>query len=63
MRDRAGLRYPLLATQFTYRRIEQQPSVSFHTVRAQVISIYRKLEVSFRTHAIEQARSLGILPR
>jgi LuxR family maltose regulon positive regulatory protein len=53
---------PLLATQLTYRQIAGQLSVSVHTVKAQITSIYRKLEVSSRTQAIEQAHSLGLLP-
>jgi LuxR family transcriptional regulator, maltose regulon positive regulatory protein len=53
---------PLLATQLTYRQIADQLTVSVHTVKAQVTSVYRKLEVSSRTQAIEQARGLGLLP-
>jgi LuxR family maltose regulon positive regulatory protein len=52
---------PPLATQLTYQQIAEQLSVSVHTVKAQVTSIYRKLEVSSRTQAIVRARSLGVL--
>jgi LuxR family transcriptional regulator, maltose regulon positive regulatory protein len=53
---------PLLATQLTYRQIAQQLWLSVHTVKAQITAIYRKLEVSSRTQAIEQAHALGFLP-
>jgi LuxR family maltose regulon positive regulatory protein len=53
---------PLLATQLSFREIADQLFLSVHTVKAQVTSIYRKLAVSSRTQAIEQARSLGLLP-
>ena len=53
---------PHLATQLSFREIAEQLFVSVHTVKAQVTSIYRKLSVSSRTQAIEQARRLGLRP-
>jgi LuxR family maltose regulon positive regulatory protein len=53
---------PLLATQLSFREIGEHLFVSVHTVRSQVVSIYRKLGVSSRTQAIERSRDLGLLP-
>jgi LuxR family maltose regulon positive regulatory protein len=52
---------PYLATPLTFREIGERRDVSRHTVRSQVMSIYRKLGVSSRTHAVEHAREIGLL--
>ena len=52
---------PWLATQFSMREIAEHLFVSVHTVKAQVTSVYRKLGVSSRSQAVEQARGQGLL--
>jgi anti-anti-sigma factor len=52
---------PLLATHLTFREIGGRLHVSFHTVKTQAMSIYRKLGVSSRSQAIEHAQELGLL--
>lgn len=52
---------PLLATHLSFRGIGEQLSISHHTVKTQAISIYRKLGVTSRSVAIEEARRLGLL--
>jgi LuxR family maltose regulon positive regulatory protein len=39
----------------------QHLHLSPHTVKSQAMSIYRKLGVSSRSHAIQRARTLGLL--
>lgn len=53
---------PLLATQLTFREIGEQLHLSQHTVKAEAISIYRKLGETSRSRAVERSRSLGLLP-
>jgi LuxR family maltose regulon positive regulatory protein len=53
---------PLLATQLTFRGIGEQLHLSQHTVKAEAISIYRKLGETSRSRAIERSRSMGLLP-
>jgi LuxR family maltose regulon positive regulatory protein len=52
---------PLLQTHLTFRGIGERLFVSPHTVKTQAISIYRKLGVSSRSAAVNQARDLGLL--
>jgi LuxR family maltose regulon positive regulatory protein len=52
---------PFLATRFTFPEIGERLHVSRHTIKTHVVSIYRKLGVSSRTDAIEQAREIGLL--
>jgi LuxR family maltose regulon positive regulatory protein len=54
---------PLLATHLSYPQIAEQISLSRHTVKAEAISIYRKLGASSRDQAIMRARDLGLLDR
>jgi ATP/maltotriose-dependent transcriptional regulator MalT len=54
---------PYLATNLAYPEIAEQLYVSRHTVKTQVISIYRKLGVSCRRDAVEEARRLGLIGR
>ena len=53
---------PWLATQLTFREIGEQLHLSQHTVKAEAISIYRKLGETSRSRAVERSRSLGLLP-
>ena len=52
----------LLPTRLSTRDIGRELSVSVTTVRSQVQSIYRKLQVNSRAEAVAQARQLGLLP-
>jgi LuxR family maltose regulon positive regulatory protein len=52
---------PLLATHLSFREIGERLYVSRNTVKTQAISVYRKLGVSSRSHAIERAGELGLL--
>ena len=52
---------PYLQTHFTLREIAERTFVSRHTVSSQVSGIYRKLEVSSRTDAVERATAIGLL--
>ena len=52
---------PFLATHLSFREVGERLYVSHNTVRSQVTSIYRKLEVGSRTAAVERARELGML--
>jgi len=72
MRDLAGDRaplltgaerrvLPLLATHLTMAEIAQGQYVSRATVKTQVISIYRKLNVTKRSEAVERAAALGLI--
>lgn len=53
---------PLLATHLTFREIGEQLHLSQHTVKAEAISIYRKLGETSRSRAVERSRSMGLLP-
>jgi LuxR family maltose regulon positive regulatory protein len=52
---------PYLPTHLSFREIGERLFVSPHTVKSQAISIYRKLGVTSRSSAIEQARRLGLI--
>jgi LuxR family transcriptional regulator, maltose regulon positive regulatory protein len=52
---------PLLATHFSFREIGERLHVSRNTVKTQAISVYRKLGVSNRSDAIDQAARLGLV--
>ena len=51
---------PLLSTHFTFREIGERLYVSPNTVKRQAVSLYRKLEVTSRSRAVERARELGL---
>jgi LuxR family maltose regulon positive regulatory protein len=53
---------PHLATHLTFPEIGDRLYISRHTVKTQAMSIYRKLDASSRSEAVDRARSLGILP-
>jgi LuxR family maltose regulon positive regulatory protein len=52
---------PLLTTHLSFREIGTQLFVSHNTVKTQAISIYRKLDASSRSEAIERAVQVGLL--
>jgi LuxR family maltose regulon positive regulatory protein len=52
---------PLLSTHLTVAGIADRLFLSRHTVKAQVWSMYRKLEVHTRGDAVARARELGLL--
>jgi LuxR family maltose regulon positive regulatory protein len=52
---------PYLQTHLTIREIAARTFVSRNTVSSQVSGIYRKLGVSSRTDAVEQATTIGLL--
>jgi LuxR family transcriptional regulator, maltose regulon positive regulatory protein len=52
---------PLLTTHLSFREIGSQLFVSHNTVKTQAISIYRKLDASSRSEAIERAVQIGLL--
>jgi LuxR family transcriptional regulator, maltose regulon positive regulatory protein len=53
---------PLLSTHLSFREIGERLYVSHNTVKTPAISVYRKLEVSSRSQAIEHDQQLGLLP-
>ena len=52
---------PLLATHLSFREIGERLFVSRNTIKTQAISVYRKLNVSSRSSAIERAVELSLL--
>ena len=52
---------PYLATHLTFPEIGQRLYISQHTVKTQALSIYRKLDASSRSAAIERAVEVGLL--
>jgi len=52
---------PLLATHLSLAGIADRLFLSRHTVKSQVWSMYRKLEVHTRTDAVARAQALGLL--
>jgi LuxR family maltose regulon positive regulatory protein len=52
---------PLLTTHLTFREIAERLYVSRNTVKSQAISVYRKLDASSRSEAIERAVALGLV--
>jgi len=52
---------PLLTTHLTFREIGARLYLSHHTVKSHAMSIYRKLDVTSRGAAVEQARHVGLL--
>lgn len=57
----AELRLPYLQTHLTIAEIGERLFVSRNTVSSEVASIYRKLGVSSRNDAVEQATNIGLL--
>jgi LuxR family maltose regulon positive regulatory protein len=52
---------PLLSTHLSLLEIGERLHLSRNTVKTQAVSIYRKLEVSSRSEAMQRARELGLL--
>jgi len=52
---------PLLSTHLSAPEIAAELFLSLHTIKAQMRSIYRKLEVTSRNQAVTRARELGLL--
>ena len=52
---------PYLQTHLTADKIAERLFLSGHTVKTQVKSIYRKLGVSSRNDAVQQATAIGLL--
>jgi LuxR family transcriptional regulator, maltose regulon positive regulatory protein len=52
---------PLLTTHLSFREIADRLFVSRNTVKTQAISVYRKLDASSRSEAIERAVELGLV--
>ena len=52
---------PLLTTHLSFREIAERLFVSRNTIKTQAISIYRKLDASSRSEAIERAIALGLV--
>ena len=52
---------PMLPTHMSSAEIAAELFVSFHTVKSQQASLYRKLGASSRSQAVARARELGLL--
>ena len=58
-REREVLR--LLPSELTQREIARELSLSVNTVKSHTQSLYRKLGVSSRAHAVDRGRSLSLI--
>ena len=54
---------PMLSTHLSFPEIAEEMFLSRHTVKAEAMSIYRKLGVSSRSQAVGRARELALLDR
>ena len=52
---------PYLATHLTFREIGERLYLSPHTVKSHAMAVYRKINVTSRSGAVERARDLGLL--
>jgi LuxR family maltose regulon positive regulatory protein len=52
---------PMLSTHLMFEEIAERLHVSRHTVKAQVVSIYGKLDASSRGEAVDRAIEIGLL--
>jgi LuxR family transcriptional regulator, maltose regulon positive regulatory protein len=50
-----------VTTHLSFREIAERLYVSRNTVKSQAISVYRKLDASSRSEAIERAVELGLV--
>ena len=53
----------MLSTHLSFREIGEEMFLSRHTVKAEAMSIYRKLGVSSRNQAVGRARELALLDK
>jgi len=53
---------PLLSASLTFSEISAELFVSRNAIKAQAVSVYRKLSASTRGQAVARARELGLLP-
>jgi LuxR family maltose regulon positive regulatory protein len=51
---------PLMATHLTFREIGERLYISQNTVKAEAISVYRKLGVTSRSRAVQRAQEIGL---
>jgi LuxR family transcriptional regulator, maltose regulon positive regulatory protein len=54
---------PLLSTHLTYAEIGERLFVSRNTIKTQAMSIFRKLDVTSRSEAIDRIEEIGLLGR
>ena len=52
---------PYLATHLSLPEMGQRMHLSRHTVKSHAMAIYRKLNVTSRTDAVQRAREVGLL--
>lgn len=52
---------PMLTTHLTFRQVGARLYLSPHTVKSHAMSIYRKLDVTSRSAAVQRARDVGLL--
>ncbi len=52
---------PLLTTHLSFREIGERLFISQNTVKTEAISIYRKLDATSRSEAVERATAIGLL--
>ena len=52
---------PYLGTHLSFREIGERLYLSRHTVKSHAMAVYRKLDVTSRTAAVERGRGLGLL--
>ncbi len=52
---------PYLGTHLSFREVGERMFISQHTVKSHAMAIYRKLNVTSRSGAVERARELGLL--
>ena len=54
---------PMLSTHLSFPEIAEEMFLSRHTVKAEAMSIYRKLGASSRSQAVGRARELALLDK
>jgi LuxR family maltose regulon positive regulatory protein len=52
---------PLLATHLGFKEIAERLFVSHHTVKSHALAVYRKLDATSRSEAVERAQEIGLL--
>ena len=51
----------MLPSHMTFREIGERLHVSTNTVKTQALSVYRKLDVSCRSEAVDRGRLAGVI--